>query len=443
MDSGIKPRRTHLTPFMSDLQIKLVGQIDDGATYTDIFLTVEKMTEELRQQTTVRVQDTLNAVQGDLDHKEMTALLHSILRPVLRSIVMRMVKVDFWDRDSDNRKLLYEYEGPGAYICGLSVIGRHGRTWSRNENIKLRELLRSYAVAIDACERRDKEHAYENSQFTPEELAALDVTASIDRQYGKDKDDDWDDTQTHTMPRFASSSQANKSKHVRCFKATLKERNVTDEYPDEPSLQSMYMVGNSDDVERPNKTTHIWGLLASCLKYMGLEAEETIIPVCKAWKVEHISFAEILVTVLAGSLVSVGGLNVAQPGTKSEKNPLSERILNKCRSHVWRTKPWLEENLQHTYDAKPDARRLAAAQCQLDKVPLEKLQEMANEELRDKVAAAERKLSNLITRRLARIEEGEALVKALEDREKGKAGEISRILQKFCRRSDDDKTDRT
>ncbi|KAI0010045.1 hypothetical protein F4779DRAFT_579106 [Xylariaceae sp. FL0662B] len=359
---------------------------------------------------------------------------------------MRMVTFDFCDRDSDNRELLYECEGPGAYICGLSVAGRDGRAWSRNENIKLIQHLDSYSLAIDACEKRDKDDAYGNSQFTAEELAALGVATAIDLQYGKDKE--LDNTQTYQMPRFASISQAGNSRHVRELTSTLKRRNVSDECPDEPSLQSMYMVGASDDVDRSKQshrlitslggTTHLWGLLASCLKYMDLNPEETIIPVCKAWKVEHINFSEILVTVLAGSLVSVGGLNVAQPGGKSEKNPPSERILERCRTHVWGVKPWLEENLQHTYNAHPDVQRLAAAQKELDSIDLDELRKKAEEEeeSRNELISLNLRLEKLVEERRKNNDKIEAWLEKYKEEEKI-SDQIFEILMRISGGSDD------
>ncbi|KAI0378638.1 hypothetical protein F5Y04DRAFT_283565 [Hypomontagnella monticulosa] len=59
--------------------------------------------------------------------------------------------------------------------------------------------------------------------------------------------------------------------------------------------------------------------------------------------------AEILLTILAGSLVCEQGLNVKQPGTKSEKAPPSDRAFGICRRDVFKTHPWLYENLLQSY----------------------------------------------------------------------------------------------
>ncbi|KAI1775551.1 hypothetical protein F4818DRAFT_416845 [Hypoxylon cercidicola] len=338
----------------------------------------------------------------------MILLLHSIPRPVLRSIVMRMVAHDFWERDSENRKLLYDAEGPGAYIATVSVVGRNGCGWSIMENRQIVECLEMYARAIELKER-DDDH-YGGSQYCDDDVAAFLVSMEVDKVYrtrptlegdeedeeedgesdGKsDEEDDVeadttssaDDTTTedsesqdYPMPRFASSSRRNKSRHIRQLIEILKKRNDPYAPQNEPCKQSFCMVGNSDDVEKRKQnhrlignltnSAHLWGLLVSCLKYMDLEAQDTIVPICKAWQLDHINLSEILLTVLTGSLVSVGGLNVKRPGTKSEKHPPSHRAFEGCRLHVWRFNPWFEENLVHSY---PQISNLVDAEAELER----------------------------------------------------------------------------
>lgn len=361
MDPNIKPVQSAQIPMMSDLQVRFVKQLDDDATYMDLFLTVEKMAQDLRNQDQVPCREMMRAVEEDSEGKEMRLLLHSIPRPVLRSLVMRMLPYDFWERGSDNRRdLFYDFEGPGVYVMGLSVEGRHGEGWSINENIKLLAALKKYRNAIDACERRDAIDAWGNSQFTAQEVEDLQVATDIDRQYSRSES--WDGG-IFLMPRFASSSNTEKSKHVNELISLLRSRNVGSWDPNINSLQTLYMVGNSDDVERRKQshrlisslmnTPHLWGLLVSCLKYVGLEPEETCVPVCKSWKPEHTNQAEILVTILGGSLISVGGLNVHQPGLKPDRNPPSDKIFGQCRKHVWVNRGWFRANLEHTIIHNP------------------------------------------------------------------------------------------
>ncbi|KAI1646752.1 uncharacterized protein F4817DRAFT_365612 [Daldinia loculata] len=433
------PRPSAATPTISALQAKLVNQIDQGDTYIELYATVVEMGEELESQDVVNAHDMITALREDKG-RQMTVLLHTIPRPVLRSIVMRMVAYDFWERDSDNRTLLYDKEGPGAYIVTLSIVDRRGHTWSVNENKELINLVETYARAIETYEKHCD--TYGHSQLCVDELAAMQVAANIDKQYEKLDFSSPPDSPTSSveyrsnsdvsgipdwwsMPRFVSSSETNKSWSVRHLVSMLRKRNIAGVDQNEPSKQSVCMVGSADDFEKHiqkyrlisalRNTTHCWGLLVSCLKYANLEPQETIIPVCKAWKIEHINMAEILVTVLAGSLISVGGLDIKQPGTKSEKNPPSDRVFESCRRHVCGAKPWFEENMAHS---NPPMKRLIDAERELESMDHNALQESV---------AEVKRLDQELTEKLAKLE---AIEKHQEEDQKvlGEAEEIVR----FC-----------
>lgn len=160
-------------------------------------------------------------------------------------------------------------------------------------------------------------------------------------------------TQVYTMPRFASSSQKNKSRSIALLLDFMKR--MPDRQSQVQWLQSFTMVGNSQDIQRRvqdhrmishmGKTAKLWALMAFCLTYIAVDPQDVIVPVCKAWKLEHMNLGEVLVTIIAGSLVSRGGLNVHPAGTRSEKKRLPQREFDECRRLIL-SKPWYLENLR-------------------------------------------------------------------------------------------------
>lgn len=276
---------------MSDLQIQLVNQIDQGVSYREIYWTVLRMARDLRDLGEDVVQFDpdiiLDAFSDYTSQREMMLLLHSIPRPVLRSIVMRMVAHDFWERDSESRKLLYDAEGPGAYIASVSVVGRDGCGWSIAENSQIVTYLEQYAHAIDLKEK-DEDH-YGGSPYSDDDVAAFRVSEEIDKVYRNrlalesneeepDTESDFsqrsnsqvDDTTTEdsqsqnfSMPRFASSSRKNKSRHVWQLIALLKKRDDPNAPQKEPCKQCFCMVGNSDDVEKRKQHHRLIGSLTN------------------------------------------------------------------------------------------------------------------------------------------------------------------------------------
>lgn len=389
MDPHIKPIRSAQIPMMSDLQARFIKQLDDDATYMDLFVIIEKMAQDLLNQDKVPCREMIRAVEGDLEEKEMRLLLHSIPRPVLRSLVMRTLAYDFWEKDTERRRnMLYDFEGPGVYVMSLSIEGRHGEGWSIEENNQLLTALMHYGKAIEACEKRYVTDDWGNSQFDDETIKSLNVAMKIDKQYAES--DVWDG-ETYPMPRFASTSNTDKSKHVReLFHLLETSRNVAGWDRNANSLQSVCMVGNSDDVEKQKQshsligsltnTPHTWGLLVSCLRYIGLEPEETCIPICKSWKPEHTNQAEILITILSGSLISVGGLNVHQLGLKPGSNPPPDKVFEQCRKHVWLNRGWFKDNLEHTLMKAPGYSETQKTIADIFQLTMEDIKKMAMEE---------------------------------------------------------------
>jgi hypothetical protein len=436
MDSNIKPMRTAATPIMSDLQIKLVRDIDQNAPYSKLFDIVKEMVDDTARQSTVNMTAAIKTFKDD--EAEMEVLFHSIPRCVLRSIAMRMLAFDFWHKAASPRKdWLYKEDGPGAYICSISVIGRKGNAWTGAENRKLVGALGEYALAVDAVERRDKGDGYGNSHFSDTEQEALEQAMTIDGLYLFKKVQH--DTQNYYMPHFASTRGQDKSHNIHAMIAALKKRNRQDWDDEVECLQSPFLVGNWNDTEKreqshrtistlrqPAKT---WGLLLSTLKHLGLEVEETFVPVCKAWELEHINLAEILLTVIGGSLVSVDGLNVHPPGTKSVKNPPEARAFEENKYHVLGANTWCGENMEQSIAARPAVAKVNDMLARLEVLPsMDELWALAHkeEDLRNDVIRLQFNLDVATTRRMKQLDEVEEALKRdeMKDQERAKLKEV-------------------
>ena len=359
MDTNIKPIVSAQLPLSTNLQRRFVRQIDSGETYQALFDTVKHMAWDLTNQHAVLPSSILSAFNSSYQSNEMLLLMHSIPRPVLRSLAMRMMGFDFWKRDDDERKTwLYAIEGPGTYVVSMAIYNREGRMWTGSEFLDLIGHLETYASAVDAIEIRGD--SYGNSQLSADDFKALYVARDIDGQYLTSGQNETQDNgseasviEEFSLPRFASSDRKNQSRNIKLLLETMRGLTITE--PDISWLQSFTIVGNAEDVMRRvqdhrflsslSKTPKLWGLVGSCLKYMDLESQAVIVPICKAWKTEHINLGEILITVIAGSLVSRGGLNVYRPGTRSEKTAPSQRELDECRRLVL-SKPWYMDNIR-------------------------------------------------------------------------------------------------
>ncbi|KAI0376690.1 hypothetical protein F5Y04DRAFT_285633 [Hypomontagnella monticulosa] len=91
---------------------------------------------------------------------------------------------------------------------------------------------------------------------------------------------------------------------------------------------------------------------------MKIRYKAIAIPLFRAWKdAKQINDAEIFVTILVGSLLSMDGCNAKQPGTRSLNGRVDAIAYQKSRDHVF-GKPWITENMRQTMlDRETDEER--------------------------------------------------------------------------------------
>lgn len=363
MDTSIQPVQGSLLPIISSLSKELVEQVDQKASYEDVWRTVEKMAQALRNQAFVNPAALIKPVEADRDAgSDMFVLMCTIHPLVLRSLCMGTIALDFWDKKSPHWDLVHETEGPGTYAVGIAIRDREGKFLTRQET---KDLIRALQRYRDGCLAWvEKGDAYGESQLAPQQVSDLDYALAIDREYPRrrgsnatDMDDSGPEAQGDTpRPRFARGTTGlDLTRNIDALIAMFEKRCV--EAGDDEQIQSPIAVGNSNDTEkrkqayRPSlgslgNTAKVYGLTLSCLSYNGLSPQEVFVPIVKAWQVSQINLGEVLVTLLAGSLVSVGGFNVHAPGLKKETDPPGDDVFEDTRRLVDRA-PWFLSNLEH------------------------------------------------------------------------------------------------
>ena len=122
------------------------------------------------------------------------------------------------------------------------------------------------------------------------------------------------------------------------------------------------MVGNAGRIDKrvsshfPDRvaknTPKTWGLVWSCLKYLGLDVRMTWAPVTIALEKEDINNGEILGTVLAGSMLPGRGYNVKAPGTRGVTE-IQSGHMKAAPDHVFSWGSWFVDNLRRSMLDRP------------------------------------------------------------------------------------------
>ncbi|RWA03103.1 hypothetical protein EKO27_g12003 [Xylaria grammica] len=141
-------------------------------------------------------------------------------------------------------------------------------------------------------------------------------------------------------------------------RCTVDESDPTNPDLDVYQLQSPIMVGNSSYMSQRrldhltdgrgsgSSTSKVYGLTMSCLRYLGIEAETTAVPLFVAWQDDQIDPAEVLGTVLADSMLPGHGYNVKPPGTRGNRTPNPEAGREDAKEHVFCRKTFLRSNVE-------------------------------------------------------------------------------------------------
>ncbi|KAJ3576732.1 hypothetical protein NPX13_g3601 [Xylaria arbuscula] len=306
---------------------------------------------------------------------------------------------------------------------------RQGKWLCKKEVEQLIDLLKIYKAAIMVYERR-REMDREVGQLDGDQKDALKMAMKIDT-VAEWAPPCWPPSEEELekyRPCFMSSSKG--AEHVEEMVKVLGRRCLPGVDETVYQCQSPIMVGSSGNMSRrtaahlPNTlmshTPKAWALMLSCMRVMGINYEVQSAPLFRAWQNEkQVKAAEVLGAVLAGSMVSVAGLNVEQPGLQHSDLKLSQEVFKEGERQVCAMKPWYRENLKLSISRKPENREITD-HLERNREELRKLQEREDrgrkdlEKANSENEAAKAPLNSLMTKIRGKLEHGERVLDELK-----------------------------
>ncbi|KAI1758604.1 hypothetical protein GGR53DRAFT_529118, partial [Hypoxylon sp. FL1150] len=94
------------------------------------------------------------------------------------------------------------------------------------------------------------------------------------------------------------------------------------------------------------KANKLWGLVCCVLSMMGKHPRPVVVPIVRTWKRSDLPLAEILVTMIASSLVCQDGFNGHGPGTTTDGGTVDE--LKDAEKYVLVSEPHFLANMEAT-----------------------------------------------------------------------------------------------
>jgi hypothetical protein len=112
-----------------------------------------------------------------------------------------------------------------------------------------------------------------------------------------------------------------------------------------------------DPLQGLTETSSPHALVQSCLKFLNIEVDTYTIPLLKVWEAGQLQLGKILITYLAGSLVTDGGLNSSHARHSNIDVTTNNEKCQKALHQIYLEHPWMSENMSKT---KAESRRRTA-----------------------------------------------------------------------------------
>lgn len=269
-------------------------------------------------------------------------LLHSMTKATIEALIMGTVAYqghhDLVDEPREKPLEFYEGHGPGAYSASLFVEGRHG--WMTKEELgDVIDIMDKYIQA-----KADEENISDGAaQKSASQLRSIQLARLVDGYYVP---------AAQRNARFVYLTQRRRLGKAKMLLAMLKRFHAC--APDEGyMIQAPQYVGCTSSYMSERWKAHdpaynqygganfgFW-LTASCMRAAGIQPCMRASPLIRLWDEGQADAAEILATMLAGSMMTERGYNSHPPGTLGEGAAVSidwkvhqERVFLK---HSWYT----------------------------------------------------------------------------------------------------------
>ena len=358
----------------------------------------------------------------------MRTLFHSLSRPLLRGMLLKTVGMDLYEKDitEANWSHVYGVKGGGAYVALMYVRHRRGRFLCLREIRELIEMLKRYALAVDAYD----------DYVVDDRLEVLGPRRD-DLTFSQKVDDEVrsvqhfiEDTPRYERPRFGGQPPAmpgtprDMSKNIRHLIAMFEKRCVGGGENEEiVQWQAPMMVGNASNLRRRindhfadtsmSATPKLWALTISCLRMMDVPVQVQVAPLFCAWEMDQVDLGEVLGTIIGGTLLPGDGFNVKQPGTRGGAADIRGDGLEDAVAEVFYWRGWFQENLEQSIaDTHGSGEVLAGLRVHI--ASLEQYKSRADE-LEARIQRGEQELNVAAREVIQNLEQGEEALASLRE----------------------------
>ncbi|KAI1090796.1 hypothetical protein F5B19DRAFT_494069 [Rostrohypoxylon terebratum] len=317
---GFLPTRD--VPWINENQRDMLKLLENKEALVSLALYLEKKAENSLKDGCSQKYWDIDTMKNILKGKDdMRALLHSIPRELLRSIVMGTVGWQAKLPGDDPFALRHEHDDvldqPGTYVMTMGLMGHRGRCLSGKQYLTLSQMIDDYLDAYSALKTNP-----DVSLLPQQTRDKIRGACRIDEYYA-----DFD----HDCGKLAFVQDEARESDMRHLSRIYREFYERAEDKDRPLVQTINYVGSATRSMKecsanhlPNRkfanSNHCWWLTMSCIKAMGQSPDVVVVAGVRTWEPEQLPISQILVTILGRNEVEAWGFNCMAPDTAIEKS---------------------------------------------------------------------------------------------------------------------------
>ncbi|KAL2060763.1 hypothetical protein VTL71DRAFT_9405 [Oculimacula yallundae] len=315
--------RSYLTPMVSERQTAFLKILDTGtlndlaeSLYTSSRLYVEAAKSgKLGKVGSCAMYEKMikdSAIGGP---RHAAALLHTIGKPVIRSIIKNTLAYDIThNTDSINDFLLPADNCAGAYVATIRVKEGpdKGKCLSKQQWKQVIGQVKDYLEIDPSPEQIDKAHSIEMRvcrRLHNDAMVRSLIELGNREFFYKGIDIYWNMLWKRLGPEGRQH---------------MEERQIQAPFYVGCSNQLGIRIQAYDTVEHLDGVAKLWKLLLSITNVLEYSIEPVLVPIIRIWQQDQLPIAEIMLTMLASSLTIDGGLNCVHPGTFKMKDDLTK-----------------------------------------------------------------------------------------------------------------------
>ncbi|KAI0011712.1 hypothetical protein F4779DRAFT_615328 [Xylariaceae sp. FL0662B] len=315
-------------------------------------------TGELRE-----LESMTQLIEDDETTETSIEIIHSMPKELIRAIVLKTTASQAGLDKSDTQHLrrdLYHRDGPGSYVVVIAVNNRRGRWLNGAELRNLISRIEMYLEAEESYRALPKAANGAVAKPTSQQTKVLaEFAARIDGHYAKAR---------YPKPVYIDNNEqrAKVERLLEVLRQFLRCARDDVYMVQAPEYVGCSKTSTAERTENhmprkgwtPEKRNHTYWLVLSCMRDMGLVPEVVTTRAVMTWAYGQLHLSEILVTMMAGSLVEQLGYNITQPGSTRDSmgQDWRQRVLavTDYRRH-------LQDNLRNSLD--DTTRRKADLDC--------------------------------------------------------------------------------